>query len=188
MHAVAVNSRFESAVMKSIATLGDGSLHRITGEAGPATVARQLLAELTQPATRILKVEFPGLMTARVYPEDFPRLPAGTQQIVLGRYLPAADSAEREVIVTAQRGDETFQMRKQVSLKEADQGNSFIPRLWARMHLDALLAARQFRRDPGRDHRLVGRVPHHHALHVAVGPGNGCRSRAVPGQAAVSDA
>ena len=26
-----------------------------------------------------------------------------------------------------------------VSLKDAEQGNSFIPRLWARMHLDALL-------------------------------------------------
>jgi hypothetical protein len=139
MHAVAVNSRFESVVMKSIATVGDGSLHHITGEAGPATVARQLLAELTQSATRIVKVEFPGLMTARVYPEDFPRLPAGSQQILLGRYLPATDSAEREVIVTAQRAGETFQMRKQVSLKDADQGNSFIPRLWARMHLDALL-------------------------------------------------
>ena len=26
-----------------------------------------------------------------------------------------------------------------VSLKDAEQGNSFIPRLWARMHLDKLL-------------------------------------------------
>ena len=26
-----------------------------------------------------------------------------------------------------------------VSLKDAEQGNSFIPRLWARMHLDYLL-------------------------------------------------
>ncbi|MBM4092325.1 MAG: hypothetical protein FJ276_23295, partial [Planctomycetes bacterium] len=139
MHAVAVNSRFESAVMKSIATLGDGSLHRISGEVGPAAVARQLLAELTQPATRILKVEFPGLMTARVYPEDFPRLPAGSQQIVMGRYLPSSDKSACQVVVTAQRGDETFHMSAPVSLEEAAEGNSFIPRLWARLYLDALL-------------------------------------------------
>ena len=43
------------------------------------------------------------------------------------------------MVVTAQRGGETFRLRAPVSLKEAADGNSFIPRLWARMHLDALL-------------------------------------------------
>ena len=37
---------------------------------------------------RDLKVEFRGLRTARVYPEELPNLPAGSQQILLGRYLP----------------------------------------------------------------------------------------------------
>ena len=35
-----------------------------------------------------IKVEFRGLRTARVYPEELPNLPLGSQQILLGRYLP----------------------------------------------------------------------------------------------------
>jgi len=139
LHAVAVSSRYEAAVLKAMAAQGEGSLHRITGEAGPAAVALQLLAQLTQPAARIVKVEFPGLLTARVYPEEFPRLPAGTQQIVLGRYLPNPATTECDVVVTVQRGTESQELRTHASLKEAADGNSFIPRLWARMHLDALL-------------------------------------------------
>ena len=139
LHAVAVSSRYEAAVLQSIAALGSGALQRITGETGPAAVARQLVAELTQPCTRIARVEFPGLLTARVYPADFPRLPAGGQQIVLGRYLPEAGKTQCEVVVTCERGGERFTLRAPVSLTEAGEGNSFIPRLWARQHLEALL-------------------------------------------------
>ena len=50
---------------------------------------------MTQPALRDLKVEFRGLRTARVYPEQLPNLPLGTQQIILGRYLPEAATLRR---------------------------------------------------------------------------------------------
>ena len=36
-------------------------------------------------------------------------------------------------------GDKPVRFTAKVSLKDAEQGNSFIPRLWARMHLDNLL-------------------------------------------------
>ena len=45
----------------------------------PAAVALELLGEIAQPALRDLKVEFRGLRTAGVYPEEMPNLPAGTQ-------------------------------------------------------------------------------------------------------------
>ena len=73
LHAVAVGSSFESAVLKAIASLGGGLVRRITGEPARAAVALELLGEITQPASRILKVEFRGLRTARVYPEELPR-------------------------------------------------------------------------------------------------------------------
>ena len=98
--------------MKSIATLGGGSLHRITGEAGPAAVARDLLAELTQPATRILKVEFPGLMTARVYPEDFRVCRPARSRSCWDATCPTPTTPRREVVVTAQRGSRDVRMRR----------------------------------------------------------------------------
>src|SRR5205823_9135575 len=112
---------------------------RIGAEQGPTAVALELLREVAQPTLRDVKVEFSGLRTARVYPTELPNVPAGMQQILLGRYLPEGRDQEGEVIVTGTLDGKPVRMATKVSLKDAEQGNSFIPRLWARMHLDALL-------------------------------------------------
>src|SRR4029453_15606581 len=83
-HAIAVGSSFEPAVLKAIASLGSGSLRRVSGEERPAIVATALLREIAQPGLRDLKIEFRGLQTARVYPEELANIPAGSQQILLG--------------------------------------------------------------------------------------------------------
>ena len=84
-------------------------------------------------------MQFAGLRVARVYPEQLPNLPGGSQQILLGRYLPQGTEQSGEILVTGRQGDREMQFKKTVSLKNAEEGNSFIPRLWARMHLDYLL-------------------------------------------------
>jgi Flp pilus assembly protein TadD len=138
-HAVALGSSFEPGVMHAVGSLGGGSTRRVTGEQGPTAVARELLGEIARPALRDVKIEFTGLRTARVYPEQLPNLPAGSQQIILGRYLPEGKDQAGEVIVTGKLGDKPVRYTARVALKDAEEGNSFIPRLWARMHLDRLL-------------------------------------------------
>jgi tetratricopeptide (TPR) repeat protein len=163
-HAVAVSSSFEPGVMKAIAAVGGGSFRQVTGSRGPQAVALDLLAEITQPALRDLRVEFRGLRVARVYPEQLPNLPLGTQQILLGRYLPDDRREPCEVIVTGTQAGKPVRYSAKVPLPEGsvvgrqlsvvsgqlsvatnnglrttDAANSFIPRLWARMYLDALL-------------------------------------------------
>ncbi len=138
-HAVSVGSSYESIVLKTIASLGGGSVRQISGERTPQAVALELLGEISKPTIRDLKVEFKDIRTARVYPEQLPNLAAGTQQILLGRYLPQGVDQQGEVIVTGRQGGQPLRFHTRVSLKDAEQGNSFIPRLWARMHLDALL-------------------------------------------------
>jgi hypothetical protein len=139
LHAVSVSSRYEPMVLRAIASLGGGSMRSISGERTPSQVAVELLGEVTQPALRDLQVEFRGLRVARVYPEPLPNLPAGAQQIVLGRYLPDGDDQQGEVVVTGRYDGKPVRFSTPVSLRDAEQGNSFIPRLWARMHLDRLL-------------------------------------------------
>ncbi len=138
-YAVSVSSTFDAMVMKAIAGLGGGSVRQVSGEHGPEQVARDLLAEMMQPALRGLSVEFRGLRTARVYPTELPNLAAGHQQIVLGRYLPEGKEQKGEVIVTGTRDGKPVRWAAKVALETSSEGNSFIPRLWARMHLDALL-------------------------------------------------
>src|SRR5205807_1005560 len=95
--------------------------------------------EIASPTLRDLKVEFKGLTVARVYPEELPNVAAGSQQIILGRYKPEGQDQSGEIIVTGKQGDKSVRFSTKVSLKDAEEGNSFIPRLWARMHLDRLL-------------------------------------------------
>jgi predicted Zn-dependent protease len=139
-HAVATGSSYETGVLQTIAALGGGSVRHVTAERGPAAVALELLGEISRPVLRDLKVEFRGLRTASVYPEQLPNLPPGEQHVVLGRYLPEGRNQVGEVIVTGTRGGEAVRFSAPVVLREAEDGNSFLPRLWARMRLDHLLA------------------------------------------------
>ncbi|HUR54841.1 MAG TPA: VIT and VWA domain-containing protein, partial [Gemmataceae bacterium] len=138
-HAVATGSSFEPLALKAIASLGGGSFRRVSGEKGPTAAAIELLTEIATPTLRDLKVEFVGFQTARVYPESLPNVAAGTQQILLGRYLPTGKDQSGEIVVTGTLGGKPVRFASKVSLADAEAGNSFIPRLWARMHLDKLL-------------------------------------------------
>ncbi len=102
LRSAAVSSR---CVVKTIASLGGGSLRQITGEHCSASWRRPICSR-KWPGRRLknLKIEFQGLRTARVYPEELPNCPAGSQQIVLGRYLPEGGDQKGEVIVSGTLG------------------------------------------------------------------------------------
>lgn len=139
-HAVTVGSSYETVVLKSIASVGGGSFRQVNAEQGPQDIAKELLSEITQPGLTDLNVEIRGLRVARMYPEELPNIAAGTQHIIIGRYLPEGRDQRGEVVVTGKRGDESIRYKARFTLADAEQGNSFIPRLWARAHLDQLLS------------------------------------------------
>ncbi|MEZ6067934.1 MAG: hypothetical protein R3B90_19975 [Planctomycetaceae bacterium] len=138
-HSISVGSTYESVVLKGIAAIGGGSMRQISGEVTPQQTALELLSEITQPGLRDVQVEFRGVQVAAVYPETLPNIAAGTQQILVGRYLPQGQDQRGEVVVTATKNGEPVKYVARIELAEADAGNSFIPRLWARAHLDSLL-------------------------------------------------
>lgn len=138
-HAVSVGSSFESLVLKGIASLGGGSQRQIAGEITSQMAALELLKEMTRPGLKDVNVRFEGLKVAAVYPEQLPNIPTGTQQILVGRYLPTGKEQTGKVIVTGTLDGKPVSYIAKVELADAEQGNSFIPRLWARGHLDQLL-------------------------------------------------
>ena len=138
-HAVTVGNTYDATVLKGIAAIGHGSVRSISGDQTPQIVAKELLNEIAQPGLRDLKVEFRGVKVAAVYPDSLPQVPAGTQQILVGRYLPTGKDQQGEVVVTGKLGSEPIRYAAKIDLKDAEAGNSFIPRLWARAHLDYLL-------------------------------------------------
>ncbi|MEO2016574.1 MAG: hypothetical protein ABGZ53_19625, partial [Fuerstiella sp.] len=138
-HAISVGNNFESIVLKALARVGGGSVRQIGGEQTPQRIAFELLNEISQPGLRNLKVEFQGLKVAAIYPRTLPNLAAGTQQILIGRYLPQGSYQSGEIIITGERNGEEVRFASRISFADAESGNSFIPRLWARAHLDHLL-------------------------------------------------
>ncbi len=139
LHAITVGNTSDLTVLRGIAANG-GSVRSVAGEQTPQLVATELLNELAQPGLRDLQVEFRGVKVAALYPERLPNIPAGTQQIMVGRYLPEGRQQAGEVIVTGKRGSETVRYTARINFADAEAGNSFIPRLWGRGHLDHLLA------------------------------------------------
>ena len=131
-HSVALGSSYEAVTLNALASVGGGSVRRIEGAQGPQKVALTLLKEISQPGLTDLQLEFKGFRTARVYPDELPNLAAGTQQIVIGRYLPPEDDSKQlngEVIVSAKQNGKPVQFSTKVEFAGDDEGNSFLPRL-----------------------------------------------------------
>jgi len=139
VHGVSTGSSFESRGLKAMAAIGGGSWRKVSGSRTPDQVAAELLHEIAAPALRDMKVEFDGVRVARLYPETLPNLRNGQQQILLGRYLPTGDDQSGTARITAMSGDKEVSWSVPIKLADAESGNSFVPRLWARMHLDYLL-------------------------------------------------
>lgn len=144
-HAIAVSSSYESQILNAIAAVGGGSLRNAAGEVKPTQVAHDLLVEATRPALRNIEVAFNGFETEAVYPKTLANVPAGTQQVVLGRFNPDSRAKKGEVVVRGTLDGKPVSYRADVALPEkpktaSDEDASFIPRLWARQHLDFLLS------------------------------------------------
>ncbi|MHC5040513.1 MAG: VIT domain-containing protein, partial [Planctomycetota bacterium] len=139
-HAVAPGSAYESAVLRAVASLGNGSMRVIGGGTDPVSAALQLVREITVPSVKNLRVELKGVPVAALYPGDLPNLPAGRQQIVVGRYRPGSGEGSCRVKVSGALEGREVTYGCEAPLGEERTDNSFIPRLWARAHLDHLLA------------------------------------------------
>ncbi|MEZ6008508.1 MAG: VIT domain-containing protein [Planctomycetota bacterium] len=139
VHAVAPSSTYEAPVLEAMARLGGGSL-RTTDPAAPADTAAALLRDALLPQWKNLKLRIEGVPTARVYPEVLPNTPAGTQLMVLGRFAPTDHDTPITVHIEGDGPDGPVRVATKAVLPGTDGGNDFLPRLWARRHLDALLA------------------------------------------------
>ena len=137
-HAITTSSSYEKGVMDAIGSIGGGSVRPIGQD--PVQTAFRVLSEATQSLIKDLEINFEGLEVAAVYPRRLPNLPGSSQQIVLGRYLAGGKAQSGRVVVTGKKDGKRVSYRADFALPTSEDGNSFIPRLWARLHLDQLLA------------------------------------------------
>ncbi|HEX9794804.1 MAG TPA: VIT domain-containing protein [Planctomycetota bacterium] len=138
-HAVVPGNFSEPIVIGALSRLGSGSVRRLADSGDPAGAAYDLLAELATPAVKDLEVSFEGIAVAALHPDRLPNLQAGQEQVLLGRFDASAGPLSGKVVVRGRFGGAEFRQEATVSLAADEDGNSFVPRLWARRHLDHLL-------------------------------------------------
>ncbi|MBN1422396.1 MAG: VWA domain-containing protein, partial [Planctomycetes bacterium] len=150
-HAVGVGSSYDLTSLRAIASLGQGSLHRGGSGKDECQMAAALLEEIATPGLRDIELAWDGIRVARVYPEILPNLPKGKEQFILGRYLVEDREQTGKLRVTGTLDGKAVSYEIPIAFPKADAGNSFIPRFWARMHLDYLL-------EQGRDPENIQKI------------------------------
>jgi hypothetical protein len=135
-HAVATGENQDAAVMAAIAKVGNGSVRSTGSDA--ALAAERLLADVARPGLTGGRVRIDGVATAAVHPSELPNLPPGRQQVVFGRFRPEAGAATATVTLTGRLDGRDVTWSAPLAIT-ADSDRSFVPRLWARSHVDELL-------------------------------------------------
>lgn len=118
----------------------------VLGAFDPQEAVADLLLDLAtqEQSWSDVRVEFDGLEVAAVYPDSIGNIPPGRQAVVLGRYDAETKTAAvpKVVVHYTNQGKEHTKTQEISALPESSQDGddaSFIPRLWARKHLDFLL-------------------------------------------------
>jgi tetratricopeptide (TPR) repeat protein len=118
-----------------------GSIYTIEAGDDMRTRVFEIVAAQYRPTLTNLEASFEGVQVHHVYPGRLPSLVAGSEVIVTGRYERPGSGALR---LTGTVDGKPFERRYPITLAanlEERSANSFIPRLWAREHLDALSVA-----------------------------------------------
>ena len=113
-----------------------------------------LAAKIRHPVLADLRLSTGALRIVEVYPRELPDLFAGEELVLFGRYQ-SERALEGDVVLTGRRNgrDERFSTR--ASFAAHENGNDFIPRLWASRKITAL--TQQLRLE-GNDPRVIEEI------------------------------
>ncbi|MEM7231999.1 MAG: VIT domain-containing protein, partial [Planctomycetota bacterium] len=135
-HSISVGNAYETSTLRAIVSCGDGVLLHAADAA--SHVADLLLEQMTSPSIRDVKLDWSGVRVAAVYPREMRPFVPGEQRVVVGRYLSGVSEAQLTVSFSA--GESKHSVTVPVAFAKPGEGNSYLPRLWARRHLDELLS------------------------------------------------
>ena len=136
-HALAVGARHERMVLRELARRSGGLFRVVSPGDDVAREAFRAAMAIDSELVTAPTIEFSGGETHSIYPPAADTLVAGEETILLGRYKKAGTL---RVTVRPPGGED---LTAELDLPETDSRNVFIPRLWARERLEALLLAPQ---------------------------------------------
>ncbi|MFP4029498.1 MAG: VIT domain-containing protein [Candidatus Brocadiia bacterium] len=134
---VAVGSSYDREVLSGLAGALGGTFRAVQGATDVFDAADRVIAELYRPVLRDVKVEFEGVKVGAVYPRQIGTLAVGDTGTVLGRIV---EGRAGKISVSGTSGGKAFTREYDIELAMPEEKNQFLPRLWAKAHMDALRA------------------------------------------------
>ncbi len=97
-----------------------------------------LAAKVQHPVLADLRIGDTPVRITDVYPRVLPDLFAGEELVVFGRYDADRTDTEGQVTITGRRANRAERFSTRAAFAEHENGNDFIPRLWASRKIAAL--------------------------------------------------
>jgi len=135
---VAVGSSYDGAVLKGIAAKLGGTFTRVEGASDVHTAVGQVFDSFYRPMLWDMMVNFEEVEVTGVYPEFVGTLAAGDTAVVLGRFN-REKGVKGRVSILADVGSTMAERKYDIDLSADETTNRFLPRLWAKAHIDAQL-------------------------------------------------
>ncbi|MCC6783679.1 MAG: hypothetical protein IT457_12625 [Planctomycetes bacterium] len=137
LHAVAVSNTIDATALDAITLAGRGS-HVAAGD-DPALAVASLLNDALAPRLTDARIALDGIEVARVYPAALPNVPVGRERIVVGRYRNTGALQKGTLRIEGTLAGRPVKWTRECALGAGDPLHSYVPRLWAVRHIDALL-------------------------------------------------
>lgn len=136
LHAVGIGQDVNVPLLEVLGRRFGGKVMVLNrGEDVPTRIIDMAL-DTQRPALRQAALAFNSELVEMVYPARLPTLSVGEEIVILGRFKGAVDSV---VTLTGLVGEEAFAQPFRVQFDAATARDaSFVPRLWARQHIEHL--------------------------------------------------
>jgi tetratricopeptide (TPR) repeat protein len=133
----AVGSSYDQLVLGKLAALTGGSFVRVEGTANLHASVDRIIDSFYQANIRDVSVVVEGLEASDLYPNGPVVVAEGDTLVVLGK---AGKTGRGTIILSGRTEAGAFRKRYAINLQADPASNRFLPRLWAKAHIDALFA------------------------------------------------
>jgi uncharacterized protein YegL len=148
--AFGVGHDVNTALLDRMSEEGRGSTHYVVPGESVERALSLLAAKIHHPILTDLALVRAPVRIKELYPVEIPDVFAGEELILFGRYEGDGGDLSGELVLEGRRGGERLPFPLEAVFPEYEEGNAFVPRLWASRKL-GFLTRRVWTEGPSRE-------------------------------------
>jgi Ca-activated chloride channel homolog len=136
--AFGVGHDVNTALLDRLSEEGRGSTHYVVPGESVERALSLLAAKIHHPVLTDLALVRAPVRIKELYPVEIPDVFAGEELILFGRYEGGGGDLSGELVLEGRRGGERLRFPLEAAFPGHEEGNAFVPRLWASRKLGFL--------------------------------------------------